>query len=275
MNALQKSKILLFIFSTSDFSSNWSNAELNYFIDKEFNGHSNLIFPLMYDDTSPHEGLPEIIKTKHIIDFSSFKFDEITKSTKLKVLFGQEVEKLASTLANAITKKTIFPKKTKKTSKESLDNDSKKELNDLLQLAREYDDIRKTMPSGSKRTSRMSNIVTRMKSVTISSNNNLPILTESEFPGERLAAIVKLQLFPNIDYLDWLAEHVGDIEKPFIGYQASTGLYIASRVFGHKNYLEIDKALKKATQNLNKFDFKDPNQVVILKSAITELNLKR
>jgi hypothetical protein len=52
-------------------------------------------------------------------------------------------------------------------------------------------------------------------------------------------------------------------------------LYIASRTFGHKYNSEITNALEKATLNLNKYNYKDPNQVDVLKSAKMELTLKK
>ncbi|MFN2262408.1 MAG: hypothetical protein ABR595_10120 [Psychroflexus sp.] len=94
-------------------------------------------------------------------------------------------------------------------------------IEELLQLAKEYEDVRKRMPSSNIRTRVMENIVEKMKSVINNPTGDILLtLTKSESPGERLAAIAVLQKFPNLDYINWLSEHVGGIEKPFLGYQA-------------------------------------------------------
>ena len=128
------------------------------------------------------------------------------------------------------------------------------------------------MLSGSDRTRVMETIVKRMKEVSNDPTIFLPTLTDSSSPGERLAAIAKLQKFPNLDYVNWLADHVGAIETPFIGYQASVALYIASRAFGNDNNILIENALKLASENIKKHEYQDPNQVNVINSALNELN---
>ena len=117
----------------------------------------------------------------------------------------------------------------------------------------------------------MQKIVTRMAETMIDPVANLEHWINSESSGERLLAIVKLQKFPNYLYLKWLSEHVGDIEKPFIGYQSSIALYIASRTFGKEYFNEINAILIKSLQNIEKYENKDPNQISVIKTAINEL----
>jgi len=120
----------------------------------------------------------------------------------------------------------------------------------------------------------MENIVVKMKSAMEEPIGNLPTFIKSESPGEKLLAIVKLQKFPNPDYLNWLAEHVGDSEKPFIGYHSAVALYIAARTFGNENKIQIEAVLKTASENIQKHQFKDPNQIDVINVALNELKFK-
>lgn len=88
------------------------------------------------------------------------------------------------------------------------------------------------MTSSSARTRKMNEIVSRMKD-SITDSEILEKFMHSESAGERLVAIAFLQKFPKIKYLGWLADHVGDGEKPFVGYQASVAIYLASRAYGN------------------------------------------
>jgi cellulose biosynthesis protein BcsQ len=276
-SSLQKSKTLLFISSQSDLNNSFSSIELNHFLMREKDNQSNVIFPVIFNNNSSEVSynLPEILKNRLVLDFSGFKYDEIMKSTKVRFGFILEIEKLSKSIANSINQKKGGNKKSKKISQITKETNEKNELNDLLKLAEEYELIRETLPGGDNRTRKMTSIFTKMKSISVQNESLLETFSKSESPGERLVAIAILHKFPDINYINWLAEHVGDGEKPFVGFQASTGLYVASRTFGHKYNSEITNALEMATQNLNKYNFKDPNQVDVLKSAKMELTLKK
>jgi cellulose biosynthesis protein BcsQ len=272
---LYKSKLLLFVFSPSVLNSNYMSLELNYFLNRESASNTNLIFPIIYDKSENElEGLPEYLRLRQFIDFSSYKYEDTLKSTKLRAQFGQEIEKLANVIANSITQMQPSTKKNKKSEQSLKKIQDSKQLDGLLQLAKEYEDIRKNNAHGNFRTQLMENVVSRMKSISNNPEKYLPRFTQSESPGERLGAIATLQKFPNLNYIDWLSEHVGDCEKPFIGYHASIALYIAARAFRHKNKKEVFTAIEKAAQNLNKYPYIDPNQISVLQAAKTELELK-
>lgn len=269
-NAIQRSRTILLIVSDLGLKSSFFNLELNSVINREIISGKNILFPLLYNYTKEvsYDLLPEIIKSKIALDFNNFNYEETIKNRRLFVQFGQEVEKLSLAVVQTIVNDNLTRKKQPSKKNNVIDNIEK-----LQQLAKEYEEIRIKMPSSSDRTRVMGTIVNRMKEISNDPTNFLPTLTESSSPGERLAAIAKLQKFPNLEYVNWLANHVGDIEKPFVGYQASVALYIASRAFGKDNKILIEDALKIASKNIEKYEYQDPNQVNVISSALNELNI--
>lgn len=177
------------------------------------------------------------MQSRQFIDFSNFKYEDTVRSTKLRSQFGQQVEKLAVSIAKTINQKDKQKVKSERKKKSA----SNENMEELLQLAKEYEEIRKKLPSSDNRTRVMENIVSKMKAAMDEPIGELPKLMKSKSAGERLLAIAKLQKFPNLEYLNWLAEHVGDSEKPFVGYHASVALYIASRAFGNDNKKQLEK----------------------------------
>lgn len=271
--AIQKSKTFVFIITDSGLDSSYLNIELNSIFNKEKDGNKNLLFPVLYSQSNMinKDSIPPELRDRQYIDFSNFKYEDTIKSTKLRAQFGQEVEKLSYAIAKSLLQKTH-----QKKSKKATDKRANKEegIEGLILLAKEYEEVSKKMPSVNPRTRVMDNIVSKMKSLMNDPLSNLETWTTSSSSGERLLAIAKLQKFPNADYLNWLAEHVGDSEKPFIGYHSSVALYISSRTFGKENKTVIENTLKKAKANIDRCEFKDPTQLDILKSAISELNIK-
>lgn len=271
--AIQKSKTYVFVVTDSGLDSTFLNIELSSILKREKNSESNLLFPITYSQSNSQilKSLPVSLQSRQFIDFSNFKYEDTVRSTKLRSQFGQEVEKLAVAISKTINQKEIN-KKIKSSRKKK--NTSKENIEELLQLAKEYEEIRKKLPSSDNRTRVMENIVSKMKSAMDEPIGELPKLIESKSPGERLLAIAKLQKFPNLEYLNWLAEHVGDSEKPFVGYHASVALYIASRAFGKDNKKQLEKVLNAASANIEKHKFQDPNQVNVISSALNELKIK-
>lgn len=119
----------------------------------------------------------------------------------------------------------------------------------------------------------MQDIVERMRNVPLNSVSELQRLMDSKVPGERLAAIAQIQKFPLMDYLDWLPNHVGDIEKPFIGYQASVALFVIAKSFGQtgKNRALINEAIERAFKNMSMYEYQDPNQIDVLNTTRKEI----
>ena len=271
--AIQKSKTYVFVVTDSGLDSTFLNIELSSILKTEKITESNLLFPITYSHTNSQilESLPLSLQSRQFIDFSNFKYEDTVRSTKLRSQFGQQVEKLAVSIAKTINQKKTNKKVKSERKKKSASNEN---MEELLQLAKEYEEIRKKLPSSDNRTRVMENIVSKMKAAMDEPIGELPKLMKSKSAGERLLAIAKLQKFPNLEYLNWLAEHVGDSEKPFVGYHASVALYIASRAFGNDNKKQLEKVLKDAQNNIDKYEFKDPNQIENLKSALNELSIK-
>jgi hypothetical protein len=272
-SAIQKSKTYIFVVTDSGLDNSFLNIELSSILKREKNNGKNLLFPILYSPTNSQiiELLPDSLKSRQFADFSNFRYEDTVRSTKLRSQFGQEVEKLSSAIANAINQKETTKNTKSVKNKKSIITENTEEL---LQLAKEYEEIRKKLPSSDNRTRVMENIVAKMKSALEEPIGNLTTFTKSKSAGERLLAIVKLQKFPNLEYLNWLAEHVGDSEKPFIGYHAAVALYIASRTFGKEDKKQIEKVLKTASANIQTHKFKDPNQVEVIKAALNELQVK-
>jgi len=266
--AIEKAKTYILIVSDSEYDNSFLNIGLNSILNREKTTRKNLLFPVVYNQSNSfgNDSIPSSLKSKYFIDFSNFTYVDTINSTKLRSQFGQAVETLSKEIAKTINQK----RKTVNENKSNLNDDIQK----LYQLARNYEEIRMKMPGGDNRTRVMESIVAWMKSISNDPTNLLPTLTKSKSPGERLVAIAKLQKFPNLKYIDWLAAHIGDVEKPFIGYNAAVALYIASRTFGKENKKEIESALIKAKSNIEKYQYKDPNQIKVIRTALNELNIQ-
>lgn len=118
----------------------------------------------------------------------------------------------------------------------------------LRALAQEYERIRKDMPEFSRdRTRRMSDVVTRMKPLTLAAKPYLPVLAASNSPGERLAAVLILQMDFDPAQIEWLADRLHE-ETAFIGYQAASALLARVRVAGPPERARIKAAVEAAIQ---------------------------
>lgn len=141
----------------------------------------------------------------------------------------------------------------------------------VTNLADEYDVIRDTLTSGYVRTEKMQAVVNGLRALGIAALPLLPELIHSEFPGQRLAAIVILQLKPDAMYLDWLAQRIRE-DKPFAGYQAALALLNAARNLHISHSAQVAKAISDAK---NSGDFKldpDTDRFRTLSDAESELS---
>lgn len=100
----------------------------------------------------------------------------------------------------------------------------------LRQFASEYERIRSTMPGGPERTRRMQAVVAKLRTLAVAARPLLAELSASRSVGERLAAVVILQVRPETDWISWLGE-IGSQDMTFVGHQASVALLTASRIF--------------------------------------------
>ena len=145
----------------------------------------------------------------------------------------------------------------------------------LATLAREYESIRATMPSGWERTRQMAAVFAKMKAAAPDGQGLLDELMINSSPGMRLAAVAILQMFPKEGTLDWLATRLDnpDIEMPFVGYQAAVALAEAVRALSKDDCPEITAAFEKAKQLAAKLS-KDSDRLTVLQSAQAELTKK-
>ena len=118
----------------------------------------------------------------------------------------------------------------------------------LLALVEAYEKIRRTMPASGDRTRRMTAVFSQMKSHAPGTHALLAQFARSNSAGERLAAIAILQMFPDANYLDWLAERLNnpEAEKPFVGYMAAVALLEAVRGLSEAAEIQLEVAISRA-----------------------------
>lgn len=115
----------------------------------------------------------------------------------------------------------------------------------LRALAAEYERVRGEMLFGRERTSKMSEIASGMKRLALVTAPFLPQLTQSSSPGERLAAVIILQMKFDPAYIEWLANRL--VEEPaFGGYQAASALLARVRIVGGRERQRIKTAAQAA-----------------------------
>lgn len=263
--ALEKSKVFLFVFSEAwETKSGFVNNELLFAEARQKVTAVNVVFPVLFGKGPVEGSLPKFLHEKQINDLRPFSKDAILSSTKLNAQFGNIIEQLVRDIAASI----------REINNTNLDssNAAKNVQVEIEALAFAYENLRKQMPASNNRTRLMQDIVEKMRVKTQDTEALLPGLMASSSPGKRLAAIVALQEKPTIEYVGWLAEHVGDIEKPFVGYQAAVALYNSARSLPDKT--KVSEAIEKGLANISKFDYKDPNQISVLESAKSHLSFR-
>jgi len=140
----------------------------------------------------------------------------------------------------------------------------------MMALAREYEQVRATMPGGDGRTRAMSRVVVQMRRIGLAALPILRQLSESGSPGERLAAIAILQTRFDPAYIHWLAECVIN-EVPFVGFQAAVALFQASKIVGDPVRKELQVELQRAKDALAARNYTDANRDQLIDDALAEL----
>jgi hypothetical protein len=143
-----------------------------------------------------------------------------------------------------------------------------------VQLAKEYDQMRREMPSGNERTRLMEGLFSRMKIEAPKVQGLLSSLQQSSSAGERLMAIAVLDMFPDANHLDWLAERMNpEQEKPFVSYHAAVALLDAVTNLPAGNCAKLRAALGKAKALALRLRG-DLDRVTVLRRAEQELERK-
>jgi hypothetical protein len=146
---------------------------------------------------------------------------------------------------------------------------------EILKLAEEYEETRRTMTSGSARTRRMTAIFSRMKAKAASILPLVEDLKKSNFAGQRLAAIATLQMFPQTEHMAWLAERLDnpEVERPFVGYQAAVAILEAVRALPPADCAQLKSTIEKARTLAGKMPG-DPGREQVLQLAEEERSRK-
>jgi hypothetical protein len=141
-------------------------------------------------------------------------------------------------------------------------------------LAKEYDQIRRDMPSGDERTRRMEQLFSRMKVEAARVQGLLSFLQQSSSAGERLMAIAVLTMFPHPNHLDWLADRMDpEQEKPFVAYHAAVALLEAVMNLPTEYCATVHAALSKARELALRLKG-DPDRITVLRRAQEEFERK-
>lgn len=151
----------------------------------------------------------------------------------------------------ASLKKPVLPTKEDLKSAQKVLNvapaDPQVALAPLRSLAAEYEQLRRIESYGPERTKKMWEIVQKMKSFGLVATQFLPQLTQSFSPGDRLAAIVGLQMQFDPAYINWLADRL--VQEPaFPGYQAASAFLARLPLVGRGEAEEIKNAVRNAIQ---------------------------
>jgi hypothetical protein len=143
----------------------------------------------------------------------------------------------------------------------------------LRTLAERYDEIRRTMASGTARTTEMTKTFNAMVELASDVRPLLADLEGSASAGERLAAIAVLHAFPDADHLGWLAERLDnpDVEAPFVGYQAAVALSQAARSLVFEHPTDLERAIERALELARRLP-SDPDRILVLERTRAQVD---
>ena len=99
----------------------------------------------------------------------------------------------------------------------------------LRQVGSEYDLLRASRSPGNIRTGLMGAIVIRMRGLALAGLSQIAQFADSASSGNRLVAVVMLQMQPDPAYFQWLVDRI-NLEEPFIVYQAVHALLRAADI---------------------------------------------
>lgn len=143
-----------------------------------------------------------------------------------------------------------------------------------LELAREYDRVRASMPSSSERTRAMEAVFSKMKIVAPKTQAFVDEFQKDPSAGVRLMAIAVLDMFPNSEHLDWLAERLDpEREQPFVAYHAAVALLDAVTNLPPECCAKLDAAIAKAQKLAARLEG-DSSRLNVLTRARQDLKRK-
>jgi hypothetical protein len=123
----------------------------------------------------------------------------------------------------------------------------------MLAFAQEYETTRSSMPSGDERTRAMNGVVAKMRTLALAADFLLDeLMSASQSPGRRLAAICILQMKPSMSAVPWLVDRMR-AERPFVFFHASVALLNAVRRFGASDKAALGTAIDKTLAQVQSF----------------------
>lgn len=118
-----------------------------------------------------------------------------------------------------------------------------------MELGREYDRVRASMPSSSERTRAMESVFSKMKIMAPRTQAFVDEFQKDPSAGVRLMAIAVLDMFPNSEHLNWLAERLDpEREQPFVAYHASVALLDAVTNLPPEHCARLEAAIARAQE---------------------------
>ena len=119
----------------------------------------------------------------------------------------------------------------------------------LIQLANKYSRERQELPAGDQRTRRLELIATEIRTAAFEGAPLLPGFMKGADPGERLVAVIFLQVTPLPAHLMWLGERLSE-RQPFLGYHSAVALLAAARSLDCSHSREVRSAVALGMQRL-------------------------
>ena len=142
------------------------------------------------------------------------------------------------------------------------------------ELAAEYERIRRTLWAGVSRTRQMEIVVSKMRTLARAFYPLRHDYADSNSPGKRLMVIAALQVDPDYDMLEWLAERL-ELEKPFVGYHSAVALLLAMRTPEAEFHLaQIEPAVRTASQSRSSLG-SDSDRIRTLDNVERQLEILR
>jgi hypothetical protein len=153
----------------------------------------------------------------------------------------------------------------------------------IARLSREYDAIRKQMPSSPPRTLKMESIFMQMRQLSEQAAHLVASLKASQAAGDRLMAIAIAETQPSCVHVDWLGhrfDHSAEppsiesaVERSFVQYHAALALRAAAKQSGDECGPFLEAAVSYALKKLRYLDPKN-DRVVVLNAALQQLRAR-
>jgi len=265
LEKISRSKIFSLIYSYPNPDLNHFLSEMNFLLGKQA-ATVNRFYPICFSKSREGEQSP-VIHLDHAIDLSEFPLIPTLKSTMLRSHFGLQIQQLANNIATTVRDYYL---------NESLYEDDAISYLGAKDLSAKYQKTEESQMNDDWKNRSKQTIFKEMKNFAarLSPENKakiLPMLLPNYLPGNRLLAIVLLQAKPDISYLDWLINHIGDAETPFIGLQACKAIFEISRHYRQKSGELILEKIKEAQEKLPLSRFGEQNMT--LEAANTFIKL--